>query len=186
MDDGAGGLRHCPFGEELIFRKLLMDRARHAGDLPAILLSGFFFALFHGNLFQIPYAFLVGVLLAYVYTRSGSYLWCVAMHATVNLFGSVIVPALVKLLPEGLPTTLPQLLLMLALGAWQYGLMAAAAVLIASLWHRRKLSHGPCPLDRRRFATEVLLNPGMIAAAAVMLILLVSGMILPLIPVSPA
>lgn len=173
----------APFGEEFIFRKLLIDRTRHAGDLPAILLSGLFFALFHGNLFQFFYAFLVGMLLAYVYTRSGSYLGCVAMHATVNLFGSVIVPALVKLLPEGMPETLPQILLMLGLSLWQYGLIVAAAVLFFVLLRRRKLSGGSCPLHLRDAASTVLLNPGILAAALVMLISLLSNLLLPLIPV---
>jgi membrane protease YdiL (CAAX protease family) len=172
----------APFGEELIFRKLLIDRTRHAGDLPAILLSGLFFGLFHGNLFQFFYAFLIGMLLAYVYTRSGSYLWCVAMHATVNLFGSVIVPALLKLLPEGVPEDPLQILLALAIATWQYGLIAAAMVLLIVLWRQRKLSRGSCPLDPRRTVSVILLNPGIIAAATVMLILLLSNLILPLIP----
>lgn len=172
----------APFGEELIFRKLLIDRTRHAGDLPAILLSGLFFGLFHGNLFQFFYAFLIGMLLAYVYTRSGSYLWCVAMHATVNLFGSVIVPALLKLLPEGVPEDPLQILLALAIATWQYGLIVAAMVLFFVFLPRRKLSAGSSPLGLRGTVSAILLNPGIIAAATVMLILLLSNLILPLIP----
>ena len=138
--------------------------------------------MFHGNLFQFFYAFLIGVILAYVYTRSGKYLWCVAMHATVNLFGSVIVPALVKLLPEGIPEALPQLLLFVGLTVCQYGSIVAAAVLFFSLLGRRKLSPGSPSLSRLDTVTDILLNPGMIAATAVMLFLLVFNLILPLIP----
>jgi membrane protease YdiL (CAAX protease family) len=172
----------APFGEELIFRKLLLDRTRGYGETASILLSGLLFGLFHGNLFQFFYAFLIGMLLAYVYTRSGSYLWCVAMHATVNLFGSVIVPALLKLLPEGVPEDPLQILLALAIATWQYGLIVAAMVLLIVLWRQRKLSRGSCPLDPRGTVSVILLNPGIIAAATVMFILLLSNLILPLIP----
>ena len=72
--------------------------------LPSILLSGLLFGLFHGNLFQFFYAAAVGMILAYVYTRTGRYLWCVAMHAIINLMGSIVIPALAALLPADLIT----------------------------------------------------------------------------------
>ncbi len=84
----------APIGEELIFRKLLVDRTRGFGDVTAILISAISFGLFHGNFFQFFYAFLLGALLAYVYTWSGNWLWCVGIHAVVNLWGSILMPAL--------------------------------------------------------------------------------------------
>ncbi len=173
----------APLGEELIFRKLLIDRTRPFGDGVSILVSGLLFALFHGNLFQFFYAFLVGALLAYVYTRSGSYLWCVLMHAVINLFGSVIIPSLTRLLPEtGIPATVPQLLLVLALVVWQYGLIIAAAVLFFTLLSKRKLSRGIRPLTTLDARRLLILNPGMIACVLVMLLLLLSNLLMPLIP----
>ena len=160
----------APFGEELLFRKLLIDRTRRYGDLPSILLSGLLFGLFHGNLFQFFYAALVGMVLAYVYTRSGKYLWCVAMHAAVNFMGSIVTPQLAGLLPADLMSfenTLQPLIYM-ALLIWQYGMLIAGAALLCALFSRRKLSRGSEPLYRENAASLMLGNTGMIAALVVM------------------
>ena len=160
----------APLGEELLFRKLLIDRTRRYGDLPSILLSGLLFGLFHGNLFQFFYATLVGMVLAYVYTRTGSYRWCVAMHAVLNFMGSIVTPALAGLLPEDLLSfeNLLQPFVYLFLMAWQYGMLVAGIVLFCVLRSRRKLSHGPAPLYRENAASVMLGNVGMIAALVAM------------------
>ncbi len=169
----------APLGEELLFRKLLVDRTRRYGDLTAILLSGLLFGLFHGNLFQFFYAALVGMLLAYVYTRSGSYWWCVAMHAAINFMGSVVTPALVGLLPEDMTsfTSAIQPLIYMILILWQYGVLIAGIVLLCVFFSRRKLSRGTTPLYRENGPSLVLLNPGMIACLAIMCLLMAVNLI---------
>lgn len=174
----------APLGEELLFRKLLIDRARRYGDTVAILLSGVLFGLFHGNLFQFFYAAAVGMLLAYVYTRTGKYLLCAAMHAVINFMGSVVTPALSRLmtpftdsaLTEGETlaamadgSLLPALAAMLLLLVWQYGTLIAGILLLARRFRRRALSVGEIPLQGR--AAAAWLNPGMIACLAIMLAL---------------
>ena len=59
----------APVFEELVFRKVLVDRVLPFGEWPAILFSGITFGLFHGNLTQFFYAALLGMVLAYVYIR---------------------------------------------------------------------------------------------------------------------
>lgn len=169
----------APLGEELLFRKLLIDRTRRFGDLPAILLSGILFGLFHGNLFQFFYAALVGMLLAYVYTRSGSYWWCAAMHAAINFMGSIVTPALVDMLPEDLVnfTSPVQPLIYLFLLFWQYGMLIAGIVLFCVLFSRRKLSRGTSPLYRENGASLMFLNVGMIACIVIMLLLMAINLI---------
>ena len=49
-----------PIFEEWLFRKQLIDHTRKYGEKTAILLSGLAFGLFHMNLFQFFYAFLLG------------------------------------------------------------------------------------------------------------------------------
>ncbi len=80
----------APILEELFFRKLLTDRLRVFGELPAILLPAFFFALFHMSASQFLYAFTVGVILGYFYCRTGSYLLTVLIHAIFNTVSGVI------------------------------------------------------------------------------------------------
>lgn len=175
----------APLGEELLFRKLLIDRTRRYGDTVSILLSGVLFGLFHGNLFQFFYAAAVGILLAYVYTRTGKYLYCVAMHAVMNFMGSVVTPALARLmapLTEGTVAAPPTdgsaalaLVAMLLLLVWQYGMLVAGMCLLAHRFRRRILSLGEVSLSGR--ASVAWLNPGMIACLAFMLALMAVNLI---------
>ena len=160
----------APLGEELLFRKLLIDRTRRYGDLPSILLSGLLFGLFHGNLFQFFYAAAVGMILAYVYTRTGGYWWCVAMHTVINLMSTIVLPSLTAMLPPDLITfeTPTQPLILLLVLLWQYGMLIAGGILLWTLFPRRKLSRGSVPLYRENAASLVLGNSGMISACAVM------------------
>lgn len=82
----------APLLEEYVFRKQLIDRTRIYGEKNAVFLSALTFALFHTNLFQFFYAFLVGWVLGYVYLRTGRLRYAVIMHSIVNFVGSVIAP----------------------------------------------------------------------------------------------
>ena len=77
----------APVMEELIFRKMLIDRIRVYGEGTAILVSGLMFGLFHGNLFQFFYAFGLGCLFAYIYLRTGRVRYTMILHAIINGFG---------------------------------------------------------------------------------------------------
>ena len=91
----------APVFEELVFRKVLVDRVLPYGEWPAILFSGLTFGLFHGNLTQFFYAFLLGMILAYVYVRTGIILYTMGLHACINFLGGVLpilVPAAAILL----------------------------------------------------------------------------------------
>ena len=79
----------APIFEEWFFRKLIIDRTLHFGEVPSMLLSGFMFGLFHGNLSQFPYAFTIGIFFAYLYIRTGRLLYPILMHAIVNFLGSI-------------------------------------------------------------------------------------------------
>jgi len=80
----------APIGEEIIFRKLLVDRVAPFGELHAILFSGLTFGLFHGNFNQFFYATAIGVLFAYVYVKTKNIFYSIIMHAIVNFVGSVL------------------------------------------------------------------------------------------------
>lgn len=79
-----------PIVEELIFRKLLMDKLGMYGDRIAIIVSAVSFGVFHGNIFQVFYAAMLGALLAYIYSRTGKILYTIGLHILINFFGSVI------------------------------------------------------------------------------------------------
>ncbi|KAB7789421.1 CPBP family intramembrane glutamic endopeptidase [Bifidobacterium cebidarum] len=87
----------APIFEEWICRKEIISRTRRYGEKTAIVLSALAFALFHLNLFQFFYAFGLGLILGYVYTRTSKLLYTIAMHMLINLNGSVLAPALMRL-----------------------------------------------------------------------------------------
>ncbi|KAB5910237.1 CPBP family intramembrane metalloprotease [Bifidobacterium adolescentis] len=81
-----------PVFEEWLFRKQLIDRTRKYGEKTAILLSGLAFGLFHMNLFQFFYAFLLGVMFGYIYMRTSKLRYSTAMHMIINFNGGVLAP----------------------------------------------------------------------------------------------
>ncbi len=80
----------APVFEELIFRKLLLDRIRAYGEGIAILISGLCFGLFHGNLFQFFYAFGLGSFFAYIYLRTGKIHYTIILHAVINTLSVIL------------------------------------------------------------------------------------------------
>lgn len=79
-----------PLVEEIMFRKLIIDRTRMYGEKLSMIFSALLFAFFHTNVQQFFYAFLVGLLYAYLYLRRGKVLYCWILHALFNFFGSVL------------------------------------------------------------------------------------------------
>lgn len=79
-----------PIFEEILFRKLLIDRTIKYGAKVSILLSSLIFGLIHGNLNQFFYAFLLGGFFAYVYIKTGKLKYTILLHIIVNLMGSVV------------------------------------------------------------------------------------------------
>lgn len=80
----------APICEEILFRKMLIDRTIRYGAKVSIVLSAVIFAFFHGNLNQFFYAFLMGGFFAYVYIKTGKITYTIILHVIVNLMGSVV------------------------------------------------------------------------------------------------
>lgn len=80
----------APIFEELIFRKLLIDRMIKHGELVAILMSGLMFGLFHGNFSQFFFAAGLGMFFAFIYIRTGRVWYTILFHMIINLSSSVI------------------------------------------------------------------------------------------------
>ncbi|MBQ7973268.1 MAG: CPBP family intramembrane metalloprotease [Lachnospiraceae bacterium] len=80
----------APIVEELIFRKLLIDRVVKHGEFLAIALSALMFGLFHGNFSQFFMATLIGGLFAFIYIRTGKVWYTIFLHMAMNLTTSVV------------------------------------------------------------------------------------------------
>ncbi|MBQ7363596.1 MAG: CPBP family intramembrane metalloprotease [Clostridia bacterium] len=81
----------APIVEEIIFRKMIIDRLSRFGGTIAVIISSVAFALIHTNLYQFPYALAVGFVLGYVYLRSGNVIYTIVIHMIMNFLGSVAI-----------------------------------------------------------------------------------------------
>ena len=81
----------APVMEELVFRKVLVNKLYPYGQGVAIVLSGLMFGLFHGNMNQFIFAFPLGMCFAYVYVRTGKIHITILLHMVTNAMGTFAV-----------------------------------------------------------------------------------------------
>ncbi|MBQ2943794.1 MAG: CPBP family intramembrane metalloprotease [Ruminococcus sp.] len=74
------------FSEEILFRGAVLSSMRKYGDGFAIFVSSAVFGLFHGNFVQIPFTFIVGLVLAWSVVYTNSMLPAIIIHAANNGF----------------------------------------------------------------------------------------------------
>lgn len=79
-----------PLIEELLYRKFFIDKLGFYNEGAAIITSALAFGLFHGNFYQFFYAFLLGIVLAAIYSKTRNLAYSYIMHALINFFGSVV------------------------------------------------------------------------------------------------
>jgi len=89
----------APVAEEILFRGLVLRSLMPFGKRFAIFCSAFTFGLFHGNLVQAPFAFLVGLVLGYVAVEY-NVCWAMLLHMINNLVVADIFARLTSGLPE--------------------------------------------------------------------------------------
>ncbi|MBR4085353.1 MAG: CPBP family intramembrane metalloprotease [Lachnospiraceae bacterium] len=86
----------APIMEELLFRKAIISRVSHYGEKIAILFSATLFGLFHGNLLQFGYAFVLGLFFGFIFVKTGRLLYTILLHMSVNFLGSFIGPIILE------------------------------------------------------------------------------------------
>lgn len=167
----------APIMEELVFRKILLDRIRVYGEGLAILVSGLTFGLFHGNLFQFFYAFALGSFFAYVYLRTGRVQYTMLMHLFINLFSVIQAQFVLNVLdsdmmeklsggnPEEiaiiLEQSLPQLIGVMLISLIVVVLLISGVVLLISNRKKAVLFDTPEKLPKGERFKNVFVNWGM-------------------------
>jgi membrane protease YdiL (CAAX protease family) len=148
----------APIFEELIFRKLLLDRLRPFGDRCAIWVSAVAFGLFHMNLYQFFYATALGVIFAGVVIKTGKIWHSMLLHAITNL-SSVVLSALF-----GLNSALD-----IALYVLVFGLCGLSVYWV--LVYRRSYQHRPpqYPVTQRQALMGLLGAPGIWVCTVIMM-----------------
>lgn len=109
-----------PVVEEVVFRYLLCNRLRRAQGRAAfgVVASAFLFAVYHGNIVQGVYAFILGVLIACAYSYFESFLAPVLFHGLGNA-----VVFLCNMIPDLYEIVFSPLMF------WIFGLITAAGCL---------------------------------------------------------
>lgn len=143
----------APIAEELLFRGLVLRKLQPYGKRFAIVMSALVFGLFHGNLVQIPYAFLVGLVLGYV-ALEYNILWAMVLHMINNLVLGDMVTRLTSGLPE----------------FWYYGIIwaivlasAAVTLVICIVRHRDIRQYRLENPIKGQYAASFFTAPGVIA-----------------------
>lgn len=113
----------APVTEEILFRGVVQRALMPYGRRFAIFCSAFAFGIFHGNLLQSPYAFLMGLVLGYTASEY-SIAWSMVLHMINNLVLADLLPRLLS----GLPDITANLIVWAVILAFTVG---AVAVIIA-------------------------------------------------------
>lgn len=174
----------APVMEEFIFRKLIVDRTVRYGQAVSVLLSGLMFGLFHGNLNQFAYAFVLGMFLAFIYAKTGKIQYTIGIHMVINFIGSMVATSIVKAmnydaymeavtsgagmeeLTEIIMGALPGWIAYFGLMLFMGGTIVAGIVLFVVFRKRFVLSKGEIQLPKGKRFTTVWLNVGMVLFTA--------------------
>lgn len=159
----------APIAEELIFRGFVQRSLMPFGKKFAIFGAALLFGMFHGNLIQTPYAFVVGLVLGYV-TAEYSIWWAIVLHMINNM-------VLADLLPR-LLSGLHQMAQDAILGGiiWIFAI-AGLVILIVKRREVKAYITGEC-MDPR-CVRGFFLNSGFLVLAVLMLISIIT-MVMPL------
>ena len=180
-----------PIVEEIIYRKILIDRLVVFGDVTAIVVSGIFFAFAHGNLSQLFYAFGLGLLLGFVYVRTGKIKYTIGLHMVFNFFGGFVPAFFMKKMDIlGMTSAIEQfdyfaifdhLGAILGFVGFELAMIVIGIIGLVLLICNRKnfrVNQGEVQLSKGEVAKQFFTTPGMwvwIAAIAVLFILNVAG-----------
>ena len=152
-----------PIIEEIMFRKILIDRLSVVGDGTAIIFSALAFGIFHGNFYQLFYATFIGLIFGYVYTKTRKLRYTIILHMLVNFMGS-IVPEAVEKLCEIAPETVVEIITIaytyLQYSFVPFGIMAAVLYIVNHGLKIRKERDLSLPEDNK--IRPLIVNPGVI------------------------
>ena len=80
----------APIVEELLFRGVLFEEIRNECSIKTtIFLTALVFGIYHFNIIQTPNTFFMGLVLAYVYYKTGTIRAPIIIHATNNILATI-------------------------------------------------------------------------------------------------
>ena len=175
----------APILEEVMFRGILCKKLMILGEGYAIVIPSVFFALCHGNFFQLFYAFTLGCFFSFIYVRTGKLRYSILYHMAINLLGSVVAPFVLDhvdfdaMMSGSFSVNAGNILGLLGFLWYELIVMGAAIfgiVLIVKNYKEFKPQSGLLPPPERRGISCVMMNSGVAAAIAVFALVLVGSL----------
>lgn len=187
----------APAMEEYVFRKLIVDRTVRYGQGVAVVMSGLMFGLFHGNLNQFVYAFVLGAFLAFLYVKTGKLKITIALHMMINFMGGVVSVLVLKLidlekyqeialsgdvasLMAYVMDNLPGFMVYGIYALFVFGMMIAGGVLLIVFLAKKRFTFekGEVVLPKGKRFYTVILNSGMIVYCLLWIAMIVYQLLL--------
>ena len=153
--------------EEAVFRGCVLRVLRPFGDGFAIGISAVLFGLMHGNIRQVPFAIIVGLILGKLYTATNSLFYPILVHFINNALSVVM-----EYLAEGMT----EYALSVFYGGIVYGLAivgAFAGIVLATGCRRRsQKNHAVCTLRTGEKLSTLLRSPSFVIAMLIFIALM--------------
>lgn len=162
----------APVMEELMFRKILIDRMIPYGQKTAVIVSGVGFGLFHGNFFQFFYACVIGMVFAYLYSSTGRIRYSIILHMMINFVGGFVALLLARGMVREQAWALLGLIMQVVL---MVGSIISAIVLACVYGSRLRWFPAWAQMPERGIWKTILLAPGMIGFLVMSIVLFVLG-----------
>lgn len=150
----------APVMEELMFRKLLIDRIIPFGQKAAVVVSGVAFGLFHGNFYQFFYACCLGMIFAYLYSSTGRVRYGILLHMMINMVGGVLPVVFMQTMDGFSVGTILSVIGILMTGLLMLGTMFGAILLTCIYAGRLRWFPGWMPVPEKGLWRSVLTAPG--------------------------
>ncbi len=163
----------APIAEELFFRGLICRKLLVLGEGYAIVLPAAFFALSHGNFFQVFYAFVLGCFFSFVYVRTGKLIYTIIYHIIINFMGSFVISIILQyvdlegMLGGSFSVNSENIFGFLALIWYElitYGFAIAGIVILVKQYKKIHFQQGLLPPPEGKGVSCVLLNAGVAAS----------------------
>lgn len=91
----------APIFEEILFRGIILSEIReNLKVVPAVIIQGVTFGVYHMNMFQGIYAAILGLILGYVCVKTMTILSSITAHITFNICGTFVFPILIYFTPK--------------------------------------------------------------------------------------
>ena len=174
-----------PIIEEIVFRKILCNRLLALGERYAVILSAACFALVHGNLYQLFYAFTLGCFFSFVYVKTGKLRYTVLYHMAINFICGFLSPIIhekanIEGLAENFVINAETVLPLVAYVCFDVLIMGAATAGAIFVFQKRRnfyLHEGLIPPPEDQAIECIFRSSGIIAALILFAIILSASII---------